>query len=228
MSIVETVREFGYARAPGLTDYQVDEVRGHLCSRQVGLGCHVKHGTSGVTDWSGRASSTVACWDMHDVILAPHLLELAMRQTDDVAEYLGVETPLLYSINAFCTQPGPHVRPDIQDWHRDSDDAKFIPMFVYLTDVGDDAAQQVRTDAGAEHAITGNRGAAFFSNTMLMHRGLTPKFSERMIWWSRWGVSDPPPSYLWDKLSPLDARLLGDRYPEDPRLRSSIKLVVAP
>ena len=226
MSIVEAVGEFGYARVPPLSDDQVDDVRHYLSMQPIYPGCHVRHGAGPATRWDRRGESAVACWDMQDAILAPHLLELALRQTDDVAEYLGVDVPLLYSINAFCTQPGTDVRPDIQDWHRDADDAKFLPLFVYLTDVGDDAAQQVRGSRG-EHSITGSRGTAFFSNTMLEHRGLRPKTSERIIWWSRWGVSDPPASYLWDGLRPINNAMLGNRYPTDPRLQQSIRLVAS-
>lgn len=224
MSIVEAVSEFGYARVSGLTEEQTDDVVAFLMERPVHPGNHVCHNAGRAVPWR-ELNATVASWHMHDVILAPHLLELALRQTDDVAEYLEAE-PVLYSINAFCTLPNPSIKPDIQDWHRDADDAKFIPMFVYLTDVGDDAAQEVRGLRGEAH-ITGPRGTAFFSNTMLEHRGLKPQHAARIIWWSRWGVSDPPASYLWDKLSPVNAVLLGNRYPTDPRLRRSIRLVAS-
>jgi hypothetical protein len=141
-----------------------------------------------------------------------------------VAEYLGVETPLLYSMNCFVTRPGEAVRPDIQDFHRDADDVKFLPMFFYLSDVGKDGRQELRI---GDHVvgIEGKRGTVFFSDTMREHRGLKPMTDQRIVAWARFGISNPPESYKWDRLQPIDKALLGERYPADARLRESIKLL---
>src|SRR5262249_13350361 len=109
----------------------------------------------------------------------------------------------------------------IQDWHRDADDVKFVPLFVALTD---GVVQELKAPVGVVQ-ITADAGQAFFSNTMLEHRGLLPT-QERIIFWARWGVSDPPASYVWDQLKPVDKELLGNRYPEDPRLQRMLRLVV--
>lgn len=225
MSSVDVFRASGWLDLPSLSPQQVDEVLGFLKSREVFNGRHVVQGdTEGFSSWEAAAGANVLCWRLGDAVTAPHLLERALGMTDFAAEYLGVETPLLYSMNVFCTRPGQPVRPDIQDWHRDSDDVRFLPMFFYLTDVGPDARQELRFDATVL-AIEGPAGTVFLSDTMREHRGLKPQASERIVAWARWGISDPPASYLWDKLAPVDARLLGDRYPSDPRLRESIKLV---
>lgn len=225
MSSVDVFRAEGWLDLPSLSPHQVDEVLGFLKSREVFNGRHVVQGdTEGFSSWEAAAGANVLCWRLGDAVTAPHLLERALGMTDFAAEYLGVETPLLYSMNVFCTRPGQPVRPDIQDWHRDSDDVRFLPMFFYLTDVGPDARQELRFD-GREVAIDGPAGTVFLSDTMREHRGLKPQTSERIIAWARWGVSDPPASYQWDRLVPIDAALLGDRYPADPRLRESIKLI---
>lgn len=223
---VEQFRREGFRRLDPLSGRQVDEVLGYLKSRPVFNGRHVVQGdVSGFSSWDDAAGSNVLAWTLADAVLMPHVLERALAMTDFAAEYLGVPIPLLYSMNVFCTRPGQPVRPDIQDWHRDQDDYRFLPMFFYLTDVGPDARQELRVD-GREIGIDGPRGTVFLSDTMREHRGLKPQHSERIVGWARWGVSDPPESYKWDKLEATDRALLGDRYPSDPRLRESIHLVV--
>ena len=123
-------------------------------------------------------------------MLTPHVLERALAEIDFAAEYLGAP-PLLYSMNFFATRPGQPVRPDIQAFHRDTDDVKFLPMFFYLSDVGEDARQELRVDDRVV-GIEGKRGTVFFSDTMREHRGLKPVTGERIIAWARFGVSNPP------------------------------------
>ena len=208
-----------------LSGEQVDEIIAFLKSREVFNGRHVVQGdTDGFSTWEEAAGSNVLAWRLRDAILAPHILERALEMQNFAAQYLGVETPYLYSINIFVTRPGEAIRPDIQEFHRDMDDVRFLPMFFYLTDVGADGRQELRGPAG-EVSIEGPRGTVFLSNTMLEHRGLKPQHGERIIAWARWCVTAPPPSYVWDKLEPIDAAELGDRYPSDPRLRESMRLL---
>ena len=222
---VDAFRRDGFLMLDPLTGGQVDKVLSFLKGRQVFNGRHVVQGdTTGFSSWDAAAGSNVLAWTLGDAVLAPHLLERALATRDFAAEYLGVETPYLYSMNVFLTRPGQAVRPDIQDFHRDGDDIRFLPMFFYLTDVGPDARQELRFD-GKTIFIEGPRGTTFFSDTMREHCGLKPQHNERIIAWARWGITAPPPSYLWDKLAAIDAALLGDRYPTDPALRESIKLL---
>jgi len=175
----------------------------------------------------------VTCWPMEDVILSPHFLEFALSFTSIAEEYLG-QSPLLYSINAFTTFPVTgELNPDIQEFHRDKDDTKFLALFVYLTNVES-------TEDGPHEFLTGTRegaeirdrcfmlgppGTAFLADTRNLHRGNRPMHCPRTLAWARWGVSDPPASYAYDQLAPIDAKLLGDRYPTDPYLQQSIRLV---
>ena len=224
---IERFQREGWLNLDPLTGQQVDDVLGWLKSRPVFVGRHVVQGDTEFTTWDATADANVLCWTLETAVLAPYLLERALAEFDFVTEYLGTPNPLLYSVNCFLTRPGQPVRPDIQDWHRDTDDVKFLPMFFYLTDVGMDGAQQLRV-GNSEVSTVGPRGFTFFSDTMREHRGLKPRHGERIIAWARWGISDPPESYKWDKLGPADARLLGDRYLSlSPRLRNAIKLVAA-
>jgi hypothetical protein len=168
------------------------------------------------------------CWSMEDVLTAPRLLEVALALTDDVGRYLG-RPPLLYSVNAFTTYPisGP-LNPDIQEWHVDKDDVRFVALFVYLTDVlrEEDGAHQFQVSDGRHMTVLGPAGMAFLADTSHLHRGLRPLQKNRTMAWARWCVTDPPASYLWDGQRPSDRAVLGSRYPSDKRLQESIRLVV--
>lgn len=227
MSIQEDVVRFGYARVPPFDAQQTQEIVTYLKQCQVYPGCHVTYSATGPAGpWESHLEADVVSWHLHDVIRAPHLLECAITFVDAASEYLGTDDPLLYSMNAFCTRPVSHVRPDIQDWHSDKDDVRFLPMFTYLTDVGEAEAQRLRGPAG-EVSIQGPAGTVFFSNTMLEHLGGKPTQGERIVTWSRWCVTDPPPAYVWDRLSPIDKSLLGGRFPKDERLRRAIRLIAS-
>jgi hypothetical protein len=218
------IRTRGYSLLEPFTANEVADVVSYLKSQQVYPGCHVIKGAGPPGPWEMHTSADVVSWHMHDVMRAPHLLRKFLLYSWEASAFLEVENAVLYSINAFCTRPVAHVRPDIQDWHRDTDDVKFVPLFTYLTDVGEDEAQHLRGPQG-EVTISGTAGTTFFSNTMMEHYGGKPKTGERMIVWCRWGVSDPPASYVWDSLEPMDKALLGDAYPTDPWLQRSMRLV---
>lgn len=174
------------------------------------------------------------CWAPEDVLRAPHFLEFVLGMTDVAGAYLGQE-PLLYSVNAFTTYPidGP-MNPDIQAWHRDKDDVRFVALFVYLTDVDDewDGAHLFKMgthtgdDDGPISTIIGPAGTAFLADTRGLHMGVRPVARPRTMAWARWCVTDPPASYVWDGQTPVDKAALGNRYPTDQALRDSIRLVV--
>ena len=221
---VESFRAAGVQVLDPLTPLQVEEALHWLHNRPVFVGRHVVQADTQFTTWSAAADANVLCWTLETAVLTPHVLERALAEVDFASAYLGVETPYLYSGNFFCTRPGQPVRPDIQAFHRDTDDVKFLPMFFYLSDVGEDARQELRVDDRVV-GIEGKRGTVFFSDTMREHRGLKPQHAERIVGWARWGVSELPPSYVWDKLVPIDKRLLGSRYPTDDRLQRAIRLI---
>lgn len=177
------------------------------------------------------------CHDMRDVILAPGWFEKAMSLLSVASAYLGSKT-YLYSLNAFYTDPVAFTKRDIQEFHRDGDDSKFLALFLYCTDVlmEDDGTHQFimgshnydgDVSLGPVRTIIGRAGTSFFANTKGLHRGVAPKSRRRMIAWARYGVSDPPAAYVWDRLSPTPKALLGERYPNDRELQEAIKLVVS-
>lgn len=173
------------------------------------------------------------CWAPEDVLRAPHFVEFVTGFTALAGEYLG-QPPLLYSVNAFTTYPvsGP-MNPDIQDWHRDKDDVKFVALFVYLTDVlsRNDGAHLFKSGShvgagGPAQMVLGAAGTAFVADTRGLHMGVRPTTCPRTIAWARWCVTDPPASYLWDQQQPCSKDVLGARYPSDAGLQASMRLVV--
>ena len=175
------------------------------------------------------------CWSMEDAVNAPGLLEKACLFLPVVEEYLGAP-PLMYSVNAFTTYPrsGP-TQVDIQEFHRDEDDARFLALFVYLSDVWTQAEGpheycEGTQDGGPQtvfpaRAILGQAGTMFLADTRGLHRGVRPTSDPRTVAWVRWGVSDPPKSYVWDKLAPVP--LTGDRRFTQRQLET-MRLVVKP
>lgn len=185
----------------------------------------------------GSPSST--CWSMEDVLRAPGWLEQALEWMPLAGKYLEAP-PLLYSVNAFTTYPkhGP-TQADIQEFHRDADDVRFVALFCYLTDVlhstsgphefvrGSHAETSVKPDYDTMATIYGPAGTMFLADTSGLHRGVRPTSNKRIMAWARFGVTDPPASYVWDKLAPIPSALLGDRYGRLNReQRDCVRLVV--
>lgn len=180
-------------------------------------------------------SSPWMCHDMADVVRAPGLLEEALRFTPFASQHLGQEA-VIYSLNAFYTEPTDTPKADIQAWHRDADDVRFLVLFVYCTDIvaPEDGAHQFKrgthlpgVEEGEVATVLGERGTMFLESGCGYHQGLVPLKARRMLAWARWGVSGYPVAYGWDKHAPVPRAELGDRFPIDETLRRSLRLMVA-
>lgn len=226
MSALDELRATGAAVLGAIPRPELDAAVAFLKSRPVYPNRHVRQHAGAPGPWGDHAAADVVCSHNHDVLLAPHLLEAALAHERLAAEFLGVETPFMYSCNAFWTRPGVATRPDIQEFHRDADDVRFLPLFVLLTDVGDDGAQEIAPVGAPLRRVTGPAGTVFVSDTSQPHRGLRPRHAERGIAWFRWGVSRRPAAYGWDCTQPLPAPRLGSRYPSDQRLREMLEPLV--
>lgn len=227
--MIADLRHDGIVVLPaGLSTQSAECINRSLLDKQT-YGGHVK-GASVAAYPSGSAS----CWAPEDVLAAPYLMDFALNLMPVVEEYLG-QPPLMYSVNAFTTYPheGP-LNPDIQEFHRDKDDVRFVALFVYLTDVltAEQGAHQFKvgthkfTTSDETFTVLGHAGTAFLADTRGLHRGLRPLDRPRTMAWVRWGVSCPPASYVWDGQRPASREAMGDRFPTDPRVRDSIRLVV--
>ena len=131
----------------------------------------------------------------------------------------------MYSLNAFWSRPGnADDNPDIQKWHRDRDDTKFLALFMLATSVAIEkqgahlyAKGTHRHGDTGNHAprgepierITGPAGTCWLADPSGLHVGLKPRMGERLLAWARWGVSYKPRSYGWDQLEPVPASRIG-------------------
>lgn len=228
------LRATGRCVVEPLSVRQVSETNAWLLSRTVYENAHVKvtavNRGDAVPVPRESASSECLCVDYKDAIVAPHLLERALALTDVAAAYLGRDPPTLYSANAFWTRPGgAELRADIQAYHRDEDDVSFLVMFVFLTDVltEADGPQDLVGPDGVVRTTCGPAGTVFLADTSRLHRGHKPRSRERGLAWFRWGASERPAANVWDGVVPVGRDELGDRYPMDPRLRESLRLLAA-
>lgn len=180
----------------------------------------------------------VWCHDLETVVQAPHLWDLMVSLLPTAARYLDAP-PRLYSMNAFWTRASDAPpRVDLQSFHRDKDDERFLALFVYGTDVLSEGDGPHRFVLGShdsdrlptEYAppVYGPAGTAFLANTRGLHMGVKPTSTEpRLILWARWGISERPWAYGQDQTVPVDAAVLGDHYPTDAATRDLVKLVAA-
>ncbi len=144
--IAAPLHDQGYARlGPLLSPTQITDLLGYFAERPC-FNAHVVAQSDQVEarpdDLAGRAH--FGSYRAHDVIMAPHVLELANdpRILDAVGNYLGC-VPSLYSMNAWWSFPRPEFGTGItQNFHRDGDDYKNCVLFLYLTDTLDDGCHE--------------------------------------------------------------------------------------
>lgn len=87
-----------------------------------------------------RAGFPMAGYTTDQVLRAPGLIDAMNdpRLVDLIECYLGC-VPTLYSVNAWWSHPADKPEmTNVQYFHRDTDDWRFLTLFIYLTDVGDD------------------------------------------------------------------------------------------
>lgn len=196
-----------------LTDQQCDDIAAYLADKPMCDG-HIerKHGREDYQPGTSIASS----YSTRDVLRTPHLLDAGLAFTDLAQTYLATDPIYCYSVNIFNTYPShAPLSGDIQEYHRDRDDHKFLALFVYLTDVlneADGGHQYLAGTHSREHdirdgdviTILGPRGSAFIADGWGYHRGLRPVTMTRTIAWVRWGVSLAPRTYTLDGIEPVD------------------------
>jgi hypothetical protein len=142
--------------------------------------------------------TVLSCPAIVDLINAPAVLNLA-------GAYLGC-SPTLSSVGlrwSFPTANAP--RRDVQRFHRDPDDWRFLKLFVYLTDVDqesgphvyvrgshratggirarayDDRTVERRYGSASITPVTGKAGTAFMADTSGIHMGMPPRGRPRLM-----------------------------------------------
>jgi hypothetical protein len=119
-----------------LSDNQVADIVQYARSKPC-FNAHVAPESDHVPRLLGQGAEAFhyGSYSAADVVLAPHLIELANspRIRDLAAFYLGC-TPTIYSMNIWWSFSSHGEAPIAQHFHRDADDYRFCTLFVYLTD----------------------------------------------------------------------------------------------
>jgi hypothetical protein len=228
----EQLERDGVAMLGGLTPEQLLEISTHLVNKPVFLGGHVKRcaldGSITTKDlWLEHRPRRVyrhslGCYDFDAIVTCPHLILKALESAELAEGYLEQE-PVVYSANIFWSFPGGPVMPEVQQWHRDVDDKKFLVVYFYLTAVSIEEAHfyevgsHRRGNTERTAVITGKAGQMFIEDGYGLHKGMHPQHRPRLAAWVRFGVSDPPESYKIDELYPVFAPSVWEKMNEKQR-----------
>ena len=149
---------------------------------------------------------------------------LASNIINNVLSKYFSSKPKFIGANLWWTFPGNHSDEDKQKhahyYHRDIDDFKFLKLFIYISDVNDDAGPHIVvkkthqkkliskiSDYWVERRykdieieqnikkdqvlhIKGKPGTSFFENTLCLHKGTTPKKIPRLVLQFEWALND--------------------------------------
>lgn len=213
----------------------------HLKSQPIYPGHVPSHGDGAPRPWAAGLTLPIASHTMDATVTAPHFMDYALGFTALARRCLGAP-PRLYSCHSFWVRPSVEAALDIhtQCWHRDHDDTRFLTLFLYGTDVIAEAdgahcyAKGThrnhdgthREPTGPVETVLAKAGSAFLVDGQGLHRGIRPLANERLLCWARWGVSDRPRSYDWDKLEPVPASRIPLSREPDQKTREATTLVV--
>jgi hypothetical protein len=195
------LRQDGYALLPTVARARVDRIRAYLRDEDVldadGRRQRFERLPYGMATAAYSLGTVLGCPDVCELVNAVPVLDLAAR-------YLGCK-PTLSSLGIRWSLPGGRTPSDIQHFHRDVDDWRFIKVFVYLTDVAENGGphtyvvgshrttgrmrvraydrEDVSRRYGAQNvqAITGPAGTSFVADTYGIHMGSVPAEQPRLI-----------------------------------------------
>jgi hypothetical protein len=188
------------------------------------------------------AGTTMAAYDLATVVACPWLMT-ALNHSDILrlaSAFLGCK-PTLCSIGVRWSFPDSKSHDVTQAFHRDSEDWRFLKLFVYLTDVDGEcgphiyvagshntrsplraktyAQEQVEAQYGKQNirTILGARGTTFVANTSGIHAGMPPQRAPRLLLQAQYSIL---PSFA--------LRYQRVAYPSQHRLDSYVnRLIVA-
>jgi hypothetical protein len=194
-----------------LDDQQINDIQQYFKDKQI-YNQHVPPG-DGIKRNLFDSTNRFNCYDPSEVLATPHLLELALSEKiiGIASEYLEC-VPTLYSINAFWTiakninQDGG--RSDVQKFHRDYDDFKFLSFFIYVVDVDEDTSPHifVKNTHNLDNqfddkfikdnliSIVGEKGSGFLLDTYGIHSGTYEMKKNRFVIWLRYGLHKNSPT----------------------------------
>ena len=176
--LLPTLEARSWVQLPELLDNS-EQVRKHLMRHPVHAGPSFDtRGGAPVTLES--AVPPFACYRPEQILTAPGLLEQFndAKLLDLIEAFMGC-VPTLYSVNAWWTLPA--ASPDmvnVQYFHRDDDDWRFVVLFVYLSDV--DADSGPHQIIPGSHSIAGLQRLACADPEATFQESMGVDFSQRM------------------------------------------------
>jgi len=180
--LLANLQERSHTRVP-ITLPNVEELRRYFDDQPV-------HKGANALSFDGRAKSLatarrdypLASYSAETVIRAPGLIDVMNdpRLLHLVEAYLGC-VPTLYSVNAWWSFVAP--KPEmvnVQYFHRDTDDWRFVTLFIYLTDVdADGGPHEVIPES---HSLDGMKklvkGIPFWRSKMDVERSFVDDMGE--------------------------------------------------
>ncbi len=148
----------------------------------------------------------LADYQLGDIVNCPHVLALANHPLllDLAQRYIGC-TPTISALSMRWSMPAACAGSNLQQFHRDADDWRYLKIMVYLTDVGVDEGPHVfvlgthlmqgsarlrpygdayvAAQFGSERIVqaTGVCGTAFAVDTAGIHKGQVPTGLARLL-----------------------------------------------
>lgn len=197
----ERLEKAGLVALPDLvTPEWADKVRAYLDGKAIeakGRTMTLDQVPSDITIADYSLLTVMSCPLIVALVNAPEVLSLA-------GAYLGC-CPTLSSVGLRWSFPSAAEASDVQRFHRDPDDWRFVKLFVYLTDVDENSGPHIyvqgshRSDLrvrarpydlsyierkyGPDSArmMLGQRGTAFMADTMGIHMGKPPIERPRLM-----------------------------------------------
>lgn len=201
---VDTLRRDGYVPLGNLlSEQQCDEVHAYLRDKEM---TNRHDEATAFTLAHVPANVRLGDYAMQYVVGCPHILALANSPAllQLASSYIGCK-PTISALSLRWSFPGKTGDQQLQAFHRDSDDWRYLKVLVYLTDV--DAAagphvfvrgthlepaslrlrfypdDEVLSRYGADRVIsvTGPRGMGFAVDTAGIHKGDVPTVGRRLM-----------------------------------------------
>jgi hypothetical protein len=215
--------------APPLQPSQLDDIVAHLARSPCRDPYRPELGAFDPTQ-AAPAETHVAFYPSEAVVSAPHVIALANDPFIlAVVERVFGCKPTIGYLAAWWSFKGHRAGEQAELFHRDVDDWRFLKLFIYLSDVDDEAGphayvpgshsvaklQRIRRYSDAEVAdafgseatrlFRGPRGTAFLEDTFGLHRGLPPRSRNRLILQVVYSLGELP----YGPRRPFDAGQIG-------------------
>lgn len=205
---------------PLLTPAQIDEMNAYLRADEL----IAPDGRRFPAD-EVPAGVNVASYSLATMLRCPHVLGLMNdpRVLSMTTAYLGC-APTISGARIDWYRPHGEKPADVQRFHRDYDDWKFVKLFVYLTDVDDETGpheyiarshkrsgrvrarpyqpEQIAEEYGQQAftRVRGPRGTSFMADTWGIHKGNVPVRAARVMLQVQYSIF-PVPVFNYDPVS---------------------------